>query len=74
MKLAMVLVIAQQTEYIEKEGGLTFKRGAVILGAFLFPLGLVFLQKDIGQSMVFIFVFLITIFVGGLSKKYILGD
>ena len=71
MKLAMVLVIAQQTEYIEKEGGLTFKRGAVILGAFLFPLGLVFLQKDIGQSMVFIFVFLITIFVGGLSKKYI---
>ena len=71
MKLAMVLVIAQQIEYIEKEGGMTFKRGAIILGSFLLPLGLVFLQKDIGQSMVFIFVFLVTIFVGGISKKYI---
>ena len=66
MKLAMVLVIAQQIEYIEKEGGMTFKRGAIILGSFLLPLGLVFLQKDIGQSMVFIFVFLVTIFVGGI--------
>ena len=71
MKLAMVLVIAQQIEYIENEGGMTFKRGAIILGSFLLPLGLVFLQKDIGQSMVFIFVFLVTIFVGGISKKYI---
>ena len=71
MKLAMILVIAQQIEFTEKEGGLSLKRGAVILGAFLLPLGLVFLQKDIGQSMVFIFVFLVTIFIGGVSKKYI---
>ena len=71
MKLAMVLVIAQQIEYIEKEGGMTVKRGAIILGSFLLPLGLVFLQKDIGQSMVFIFVFLVTIFIGGINKKYI---
>ena len=71
MKLAMVLVIAQQIEYIENEGGMTVKRGAIILGSFLLPLGLVFLQKDIGQSMVFIFVFLVTIFIGGINKKYI---
>lgn len=71
MKLAMILVIAQQIEFTEKEGGLSLKKGAVILGAFLLPLGLVFLQKDIGQSMVFIFVFLVTIFIGGVSKKYI---
>lgn len=73
MKLAMVLVIAQQIEFIEKEGCLTFKRAALILGSFLFPLGLVFLQKDIGQAMVFIFVFLITIFIGGMSRWFILS-
>lgn len=71
MKLAMVLVIAQQIEFIENEGGMTFKRGVMILGAFLLPLGLVFLQKDIGQSMVFIFVFLVCVFVGGVNLKFI---
>lgn len=73
MKLAMVLVIAQQIEYIEKEGALTFKRAALILGSFLLPLGLVFLQKDIGQAMVFIFVFIIIVFIGGINKWFILG-
>lgn len=73
MKLAMVLVIAQQIEFVKKEEGMSFKRAAIILGAFLLPLGLVFLQKDIGQAMVFIFVFLITLFIGGISKKFILS-
>ncbi len=73
MKLAMVLVIAQQIEYINKEGGMNFKRAITILGAFLLPLGLIFLQKDIGQAMVFIFVFMVTLFVGGISKKFLLS-
>ena len=73
MKLAMVLVIAQQIEYIEREGALTFKRAAIILGSFLLPLGLVFLQKDIGQAMVFIFVFLVTLFIGGMNKWFLLS-
>ena len=71
MKLAMVLVIAQQVEYIKKEDGMSIKRAILILGSFLLPLGLVFLQKDIGQAMVFIFVFLVTVFIGGISKKFI---
>lgn len=73
MKLAMVLVIAQQIEFIEKEGKLSFRRAAIILGSFLLPLGLVFLQKDIGQAMVFIFVFLITLFIGGIDKWFMLS-
>lgn len=73
MKLAMVLVIAQQVEYIKKEDGMSIKRAILILGSFLLPLGLVFLQKDIGQAMVFIFVFLVTVFIGGISKKFILS-
>ncbi len=73
MKLAMVLVIAQQVEFIKKEDGMSLKRAIIILGSFLLPLGLVFLQKDIGQAMVFIFVFLVTVFIGGISKKFILS-
>ena len=73
MKLAMVLVIAQQIEYIERDGALTFKRAAIIIGSFLLPLGLVFLQKDIGQAMVFIFVFMVTLFVGGINKWFLLS-
>lgn len=73
MKLAMVLVIAQQVEFIKKEDGMSLKRAIIILGSFLLPLGLVFLQKDIGQAMVFIFVFLVTVFIGGVSKKFILS-
>lgn len=73
MKLAMVLVIAQQIEYIEREGALSFKRVGLILGSFLLPLGLVFLQKDIGQAMVFIFVFLVTLFIGGMNKWFLLS-
>ena len=73
MKLAMVLVIAQQIEYIERDGALTFKRAAIIIGSFLLPLGFVFLQKDIGQAMVFIFVFMVTLFVGGINKWFLLS-
>ena len=73
MKLAMVLVIAQQIEYIERDGALTFKRAAIIIGSFLLPLGLVFLQKDIGQAMVFIFVLMVTLFVGGINKWFLLS-
>lgn len=69
----MVLVIAQQIEYIERDGALTFKRAAIIIGSFLLPLGLVFLQKDIGQAMVFIFVFMVTLFVGGINKWFLLS-
>lgn len=73
MKLAMIIVIANQIEQSEKEGGMTAKRGILILGSFLLPLGLVFLQKDIGQSLVFIFVFVVTIFIGGIGKKFLLS-
>ena len=73
MKLAMVLVIAQQIEYIERDGALTFKRAAIIIGSFLLPLVLVFLQKDIGHAMVFIFVFMVTLFVGGINKWFLLS-
>ena len=70
MKLAMILVLAKQIETIHAEG-FTWKRAAGLLIAFGIPLGLVVLQKDIGQAMVFVFIFLVVIFVGGIKWWFI---
>jgi len=72
MKLAMILVVAVVLERAEEEG-FRFKHVALITGAFLIPLGLTVLQKDIGQAMVFTFAFLVVLFVGKAKFWYILG-
>ncbi|MBQ8827675.1 MAG: rod shape-determining protein RodA [Clostridia bacterium] len=70
MKLAMIIFLAY---YIEKSNveGLTLKNACAILGGFLVPLGLVFLQKDLGMALVYILTFLVMIFVGKIKLRYI---
>lgn len=72
MKLAMVLVLACELEKTEKEG-MSFKRGARIIIAYIIPLGLLFLQKDIGQAMVLTFAFLMMLFIGRVGWKFFLS-
>lgn len=72
MKLAMVLVVAKELEQA-KEEGFTRSNGIKILAAYLVPLGLIFLQRDIGQALVLTFAFLMTLFIGRAKWWYILS-
>ncbi|MBQ3868671.1 MAG: rod shape-determining protein RodA [Clostridia bacterium] len=72
MKLAMVLVIAIELEKAQEEG-FGFRRVAIISFAFLVPLGLIILQKDMGQAMVLTFSFLMVLFVGLAKWWYVLS-
>ena len=72
MKLAMVLVVAKELEQAQEEG-FTKKNAVKILAAYLVPLGLIFLQRDIGQALVLTFAFLLTLFIGRAKWWYILS-
>ena len=72
MKLAMVLLIAIELEKAQEEG-FGFRRVAIISFAFLVPLGLIILQKDMGQAMVLTFSFLMVLFVGRAKWWYVLS-
>ncbi|MBO5076795.1 MAG: rod shape-determining protein RodA [Clostridia bacterium] len=72
MKLAMVLVIAIELEKAQEEG-FNFRRVLIISAAFLVPLGLIILQKDMGQAMVLTFAFLMVLFVGRAKWWYVLS-
>lgn len=72
MKLAMVILEGVLLERAKKEG-MTPKLAAKILLGFLVPLGLVFLQKDLGMTIVYVFTFFVVIFVGEVKLRYILG-
>ena len=72
MKLAMLLMIAKLLEKSHKTG-FTFKIYVQIITAFVVPLGLVLLQKDMGQAMVFVFAFLVAVFIGKMPWKYIIS-
>ncbi len=72
MKLAMVLVVAKELEKAQEEG-FTKSNGIKILVAYLVPLGLIFLQRDIGQALVLTFAFLLTLFIGRAKWWYILS-
>jgi len=39
----------------------------------LFPVGLIILQGDAGSALVFLFIFICMLFMGGISWKYIVG-
>ena len=39
----------------------------------LFPVGLIIIQGDAGSALVFLFIFICMLFMGGISWKYILG-
>lgn len=72
MKLAMIIFLAHYIEKANNEG-LDFKNACMILGGFLVPLGIVFLQKDLGMALVYIVIFLTMLFVGKIKLRYIFG-
>ncbi len=72
MKLAMVLAVAIQLEKAQEEG-FGLRRVLIVTGAFVLPLGLIILQKDMGQAMVLVFAFLMVLFVGRAKWWYILS-
>lgn len=72
MKLAMVLVIATELEKAQ-ENGFSKRQVLIISGAYLVPLGLIILQKDIGQAMVLTFAFFVILFVGKAKIWYTLS-
>lgn len=72
MKLAMIIFLAYYIEKANNEG-LTLKTACTILAGFLIPLGIVFLQKDLGMALVYIVIFLTMLFVGKIKLRYIFG-
>ena len=72
MKLAMVIFEGVQLERAKKEG-MTFKNGLRILLGFLWPLVLVFAQKDLGMAVTYIITFLVLIYVGEVKLRYLAG-
>lgn len=44
-----------------------------LVGHAAVPIGLILLQPDAGSAMVFIFIFLVLLFIAGLSYKYIIS-
>lgn len=72
MKLAMVIYEGVMLERAKKEG-MTPKMAFKIIFGFALPIGLVFLQKDLGMTLVYIFTFFVVIFAGEVKLKYIIG-
>ena len=72
MKLAMIVLLAYYIEKANNEG-MSIKTGLIILGTFAVPLGIVFLQKDLGMALVYVVIFLTMLFVGKIKLRYILG-
>ena len=70
MKLATILVLAKYLEKIQ-EDRMRNEYLVVMLLAFFIPLGLVFVQRDFGMALTFMFVFFVMLFVGKVKFKYI---
>ncbi len=74
VKIAFAVILAERVD-AAKAAGVLNKPKTV---AKLFPLfsvlcGLVILQNDTGTALVFAFMFCVTLFVAGISRKYIWG-
>lgn len=72
MKLAMVIYEAVYLEKVKREG-MTVKYALHILLGFAVPLGLLFLQKDLGMAITYIITFMVVIFVGEIRLRYLVG-
>lgn len=72
MKLAMVIYEGVYLEKVKREG-MTLKYGLHIALGFLVPLGLVFLQKDLGMAVAYVITFLVVIYVGEVKLRYLIG-
>ncbi len=68
-KVAFVVVIPMFFERI-KEGNDVRKNLAKLIFYAAVPIGLVFLQRDVGTALVFIFSFIVMLFIYGIPYRY----
>lgn len=68
-KIIYIMFLAWYMDRSEKEPPL--KRFLFSLGIFLLPTGLILLQPDLGTALVYIPIFLVMCFVGGIPLRYI---
>lgn len=71
-KITFILMNALFLERI-KEGEKVRKNLLQLLFFAALPIGLMVLQKDLGTTMVFVFIFFIMIFIAGIPYRYIFG-
>jgi len=71
-KLALILELARFIGY-KKSRWKEFFILIMSLGLTVIPSGLIAMQPDLGTGVVFIFIFVVIIFISGISLKYILG-
>ena len=70
-KVAFIITFSYHLNAVHEK----INRPLTLLGLILHlavPVGLIMLQPDAGSAMVFIFIFLVMLFVGGISYKYII--
>jgi rod shape determining protein RodA len=70
MKVAYMMFLPSQFELLKDE--FTIKRFFIIAVTGLLPIGLIFMQPDLGTAMVFVFGFVVLIFAYGIKYRYIL--
>ena len=70
-KVAFIITFSYHLNAVHEK----INRPLTLLGLIIHlavPVGLIMLQPDAGSAMVFIFIFLVMLFVGGISYKYII--
>ena len=70
-KVAFIVTFAYHLDAVHDD----INKPLTILGLIVHlgvPVGLILLQPDAGSAMVFVFIFIVMIFVGGISYKYII--
>jgi rod shape determining protein RodA len=67
-KLATIIAVAA---YLSSADRVDLRRLAVALGLFVPPLGIILLQPDLGSALVFIFVALGMLVVGGVRMRHL---
>lgn len=70
-KVAFIITFSYHLDLVHEK----INNPLTLLGLLLHaavPVGLIMLQPDAGSAMVFVFIFIVLLFVGGLSYKYIL--
>lgn len=70
-KIAFIITFSYHLELVHEK----INKPKILLGLIAHaavPIGLILLQPDAGSAMVFIFIFLVMIFIAGLSYKYII--
>ena len=72
-KLALIIVLARVLAEREDRLGISFWSMAPTLIYTALPMGLVFLQPDLGTAMVFIAILFGLVYTSGVNRRYILG-